>query len=148
MSVAIEPAIESASPAANLQTPVHNVRRANATARPARQLRRTPSPDEILKHYLNRIDPAVAASFTEAQREALKTMLGARGVTKHAVEIRHSIPLGKRQFYTVLLMGREQRSLLRGRGQGSSRPYNILVYACLAALICAPVLGVMLARGL
>jgi len=148
LSIAIEPAIEPASPAANLQSPVHTASRANTAARPTARPRRMPSPDEVLQHYLNRIDPAVAASFTEAQRQALKTMLGARGVTKHAVEIRHSIPFGKRQIYTVLLMGREQRSLLRGRGQGASRPYNFLVYACLAALISAPVLGVILARGL
>jgi hypothetical protein len=97
---------------------------------------------------LNRVDPEVAASFTEPQREAIKTMLGARGVAKHAVEIRHSIPLGKRQFYTVLLMGREQRTFLRARGERAARPFNILVYACLAALVCAPVLGVILARAL
>jgi hypothetical protein len=122
---------------------------ATASKSAIRRPRNTPSRDEILEHYLKRMAPEVAASFTEAQRDAIKSILGTRGMTKHAVEIRRSIPLSKWRFYTVFLMGREHRSLRHLDREGAlSRPFNLLVYACLAALISAPVLGVILAFGL
>ena len=76
------------------------------------------SGDAILKHYFKRLDPEVAASFTEGQREALKTLLGARGMAKHSVEIRRRLRLGKRRFYLVFLFGDDSRSrdrLVRSR---------------------------------
>jgi len=103
----------------------------------------------MLDRYLRRMNPQVAASFTEPQRDALKAMLGARGMAKHAVEIRHSIPFAKWRFYTVLLMGKEQRPLHRLQGEGTvSRPFNLLVYVCLAALFGAMALGTIFALGL
>ncbi len=111
--------------------------------------RRSPSSDDVLQHYLKRIDPEIAASFTEPQRDAIKSILGARGMTKHAVEIRHSLPFAKWRLYIVLLMGKEQRSLHRLRSEGAaSRPFNLLVYICLAGLLGATALGVILALGL
>ena len=111
--------------------------------------RRSPSQDDVLNHYLKRMDPQVAASFSEPQRDAIKSMLGARGMKKHAVEIRHSIPFAKWRFYTVLLMGKEQRSLHRLRSEGAvSRPFNLLVYVCLTALLGAMAVGVVVALGL
>ena len=111
--------------------------------------RRAPSQNDVLDHYLKRVDPRVAASFTEPQRDAIKSMLGSRGMAKHAVEIRHSVPFAKWRFYTVLLMGKEQRPLHRLRGESAaSRPANLLVYLCLAALLGALTVGAVVALGL
>ena len=148
MSYALEPAIDQAKPA-----PEFSPRSSNSPSIPLRQKprhqcrpRNAPSDEEVLRHYLRRVDPEVAASFTEEQRQAIKVMLGARGVIRHAVEIRHSIPMGRKRFYTVLLMGRERRPLHRLRGEGAlSRPLNLAVYAGLAAVVSAPVLGLLLA---
>ncbi len=122
---------------------------ATATDQPLCRPRRAPSQGDVLDHYLKRMDPRVAASFSETQRDAIMAMLGTRGMTKHVVEIRHSIPLAKWRFYTVLLMGKEQRPLHRLRGEGAvSRPFNLLVYICLAALLGAAVVGVAVALWL
>ena len=120
---------------------------ANTTSHNA--TRRNKDSDAFLDHYFKRIDPAVARSFTAEQRDAIKSILGARGMAKHAVEIRRSVPFGKRRLYFVFLMGKEHRSLLRLRRDGAiSRPFNMLVYICLAALLSAPVFGAMLALSL
>ncbi len=141
MSYTTDTAIEQPKPAPRFTT---------ATAQPHRcRPRRSPSQGDVLGHYLKRMDPEVAASFTEPQRNAIESILGARGMTKHAVEIRHSIPFAKWRFYTVLLMGKEQRSLHRLRGEGAvSRPFNLLVYICLTALLGAMAVGVVVALGL
>ena len=76
------------------------------------------SGDAILKHYFKRLDPQVAASFTEVQRDALKSLLGARGMTHHSIEIRRRLSFGKRRFYLVFLLGDDSRSrnrLIRSR---------------------------------
>ena len=76
------------------------------------------SGDAILKHYFKRLEPQVAASFTEDQREALKSLLGARGMANHIVEIRRRLSFGKRRFYFVFLLGDDRRSrnrLVRSR---------------------------------
>ena len=95
--------------------------------------------DAVLDSYLRRIDPAVAASFTPVQREALKTMLGARERARHLLEIRRSIPFGRRWFYIVFLIGAERRSLARLYREGAvSRPFATLVYLVLATLFATP----------
>lgn len=144
MSYAAEPTLRQVRPASSFSSATAIVQRPNkpSSCRP----RHAPSGDEVLKHYLRRVDPEVADSFTPEQREAIKTMLGNRGIARHAVEIRHSLPFGRRRFYMVLLMGREQRSLPRlAREAVQGRPMNLLVYLGLAALFCAPALGVFLA---
>ena len=149
MSHAIETAIEDSKPASTfsppriLQAPRSNPRQ---TARPAPQ---APSSEEVLQRYLKRLEPEVAESFTSEQREAIKTMLGAREVARHVVEIRRSIPFGRKRFYTVLLIGRDQRSLRRLRRAGEvSRSFTLAIYAGLAALALAPAAGVALAFAL
>lgn len=144
MSYASEPAIDQAKPAPKFSpsTPISLRQKPRQQCRP----RNAPSDEEVLRHYLKRVDPEVAASFTDQQRQAIKVMLGGRGLARHAVEIRHSIPLGKKRFYTVLLIGREQRSLHRLRREAAlSRPLNLVVYLGLAAIVSAPVLGLLLA---
>lgn len=98
-----------------------------------------------LDPYLRRLDPEVAASFSDVQREALKDMLCARGVARHLVEIRRSIPFGRRRFYVVFLLGPERRGLSRLYGQGAiSARFTVLFYLGLAAVALAP-LAILLA---
>lgn len=123
--------------------------RTSRKSRPATRNRRVRlgAGDAVLDHYLKRVDPEVAASFTDEQRAAIKTMLGARGIAKHWVEVRRSLPLGRRRFYLVFLLGAERRSLSRLHLEGQvSRPLALLVYVGLAVLALAPVIGVLAAN--
>lgn len=98
----------------------------------------------FLDHYFKRINPRVAASFSEVQKEAIKTMFGARGINTHAVDIRHGVVLGRQRFYMVLLLGREQRSFpradLASRGMGF---FTFLAYLVLVALVLATIFGLV-----
>ncbi len=62
-----------------------------------------------LQHILSRMPEQEAASFTEAQRQALSLAL--RASTRHAVDFRPvmKIPLLPWSFYLVLLVGRNRR---------------------------------------
>lgn len=104
------------------------------------------SGDAILTHYLKRLDPKVASSFTEHQREALKSLLGARGMTRHSVEIRRSLRFGKRRFYLVFLLGDDTRSRNRLiRSRQSSFVSIALSYLVSAIYWLSPiVLGVLI----
>ena len=147
MCHALETAIDQSKPAPAFSPPslVNLPQSAGRRGRP----RHAPSAEEVLRHYLKRLDPEVAESFTSEQREAIKVMLGAREVAKHFVEVRRSIPFGRKRFYTVLLIGREQRSLGRLRREGEdSRRFTLALYTGLAALILAPAIGVALAYAL
>ena len=115
---------------------------------PARRPRsRSASDQAVLEHYFKRLDPEVAASFTEAQREAIQTMFGARELAKHAVELRRSVPLpGGRRFYLVFLLGRERRGITHLYSQGTaSKGFDVLWYLGLGALCLAPVLALLIA---
>jgi hypothetical protein len=85
-----------------------------ATAAPRTRAARL-SEDEFLAHYFRLIDPAVAASFTKEQRRAIRAMFGDRGVTRHAIDIRCTFPLGWRRCYLVFLLGRDRRKRIRPR---------------------------------
>lgn len=99
----------------------------------------TAARDPFIDHYFKRIDPQVAASFTPEQQEAIKTMFGARGIARHTVELRRSLPVGKRRYYLVLLLGREQRTFGRLYSEGAvSGPFNLLGYAIIAGLWLVP----------
>jgi len=101
--------------------------------------------DPFLDHYFKRIDPRVAASFSPEQCEAIKTMFGARGIAKHSVEIRRSLPIGRGRYYLVLLLGRERRTFGRLYSEGAiSGSFNILGYAITAALWMLPAVGAAL----
>ncbi|MDH3594482.1 MAG: hypothetical protein OEU09_00805 [Rhodospirillales bacterium] len=95
-----------------------------------------PDDDGFLDHYFKRIDPQVAASFTPAQQQAIKTMFGTRGINRHAVDIRRGLSFGRSRFYMVFLMGREHRAL-----GGSARPglRSFVGYLFLALLLLVPI---------
>jgi hypothetical protein len=101
--------------------------------------------DSFIDHYFKRIDPQIAASFTDDQCEAIKSMFGARGVVTHSLEIRRSLPIGRRRYYLVLLLGRERRTFGRLNCEGViTRPFNLLGYAITAALWMVPAIGTAL----
>lgn len=101
--------------------------------------------DPFLDHYFKRIEPGIAASFTAEQREAIKTMFGARGIAQHAVEIRRSLPIGRGRYYLVLLLGRERRTFGRLYSEGAVSGYfNILGYVITAALWILPAVAAAL----
>src|SRR3546814_9410027 len=72
-------------------------------------------------------------------------MFGARGVARHTVEIRRSLPIGRGRYYLVLLLGRERRTVGRLYSEGSmSTAFNLLGYAITAALWMLPAVGAAL----
>lgn len=118
-------------------------------ARPQRHRVRPASSEAVLEHYLKSIDPEVAASFTEVQREAIKLMLGVRSVAKHAVEVRRSVPLGRRRFYLVFLMGAERRALARLHGEGlAGHPLRAIAWLTAGALALGLLIGALTLTGL
>jgi len=101
--------------------------------------------DPFIDHYFKRIDPRLAETFTQDQCEAIKTMFGARGMAQHAVEVRRSLPIGRRRYYLVLLLGRERRTFGRLHSEGAiSGSFNLLGYAITAALWTLPAAGAAL----
>ena len=106
---------------------------------------RRPTDQAFLDHYLTRLDPEVANSFSEAQKQAIWTLFGGRGIAKHTVEMRRALPLpGGRLFYMVFLCGREQRGITRLHGHGeSSRVTDLLWYLGLGVLCLTPVLALL-----
>ncbi|WP_157845980.1 hypothetical protein [Kiloniella litopenaei] len=92
--------------------------------------------DAFIKHYFSRIDPDIAASFTDDQKHAIKQMFGARGYAKHPVEVRRSIPFGRHRFYLIFLLGRERRAYERLKSEGQASGY--VAYALASAFWLAP----------
>ncbi|HEY5597343.1 MAG TPA: hypothetical protein VIK47_00940 [Kiloniellales bacterium] len=127
--------------------------RAQAAPKPRPSPPRRPaaetSKESFLDHYFKRLNPEVAATFTEEQRDAIAVMFGAREIANHSIEIRRSIPFGRRRFYLVLLMGPERRNFIRLHGQVPvARPFNLLFYLGAAALLLLPVLALLYGTGL
>lgn len=60
--------------------------------------------------FFSRIPSDVARSFSPAQLDAVKRAFGARSPSTHIVDLRFSVPIGRRAWYVVFLAGRERRS--------------------------------------
>ena len=76
------------------------------------------SDDCFLDYYFRRVDPRIAASFTEEQRQAIKTMFDGRSVRRHPLDVRRTVGFGKYRFYFVVLGGRERRLLPKSKPVG------------------------------
>lgn len=101
--------------------------------------------DPFIDHYFKRIDPRVAGTFSPEQCEAIKTMFGARGIAKHSVEVRRSLPIGRGRYYLVLLIGRERRTMGRLYSEGAvGGTSNLVGYAVTAALWMVPAIAAAL----
>ena len=99
--------------------------------------------NDLLNHYLRRIDPQVASSFTAPQRQALKTILGLRGASNHAVEVRRSFGFGRSRYYLVFLLGRERRTLARLHRERTHGAATAARYLGLVLLFLLPVFGLV-----
>ncbi len=124
--------------------------RAAISARKVRRAEaRNASDQAFLDHYFQRLVPEVAASFSAEQRAAIVAMFGARGIARHAVEVRRSVPfLGGWRLYLVFLLGRERRTISRLYSQGlTSGRFNVAFYLGLGALFLLPVLILLTAGG-
>ena len=124
---------------------------AGRTSRAPAMRRRTAdvSKETFLNHYFKRLNPDVAATFTEEQRDAISIMFGAREIADHTIEIRRSIPFGRRRFYLVFLMGPERRDFARLHRQVAvARPFNFLFYLAAGAILLLPVLALLYGIGL
>ncbi|MDR3519975.1 MAG: hypothetical protein P4L54_00015 [Acidocella sp.] len=64
---------------------------------------------EALAMFLSRIEPELAQSFTQAQREAINLHFGMRYRSQHLIDWRRRILFPFSRFYIVLLAGREPR---------------------------------------
>jgi hypothetical protein len=100
--------------------------------------------------FFSRIPADVARSFSPAQLDAVKRAFGARSPGVHAVDLRFSLPIGRRAWYVVFLAGRERRSSDRTIMERLFRPLwtgaNVLVLAAFA-LTFALALATMLYVG-
>ncbi|SMF63331.1 hypothetical protein SAMN06265365_12297 [Tistlia consotensis] len=98
--------------------------------------------DHFLAQYFQRIDLKVAATFTPEQRTALKQMFGDLNKGNHLVDFRHSLPIGRKRFYLVVLFGHERRELDRLRAEGVvSRSTTIFIYLLTLLILAVPLVG-------
>jgi hypothetical protein len=67
-----------------------------------------------MTRFLGRLNPQVAASFSDEQLAAVELHFGMRHVVDHAVDWRTRFGLPFARFYFVLLAGWEQRGAERG----------------------------------
>ena len=95
--------------------------------------------DPFHRMFFARIPKDVASSFTPAQLDAIKRAFGARALGAHAIDIRMSMPLGRRSVYLVLLAGREKRTFDRATLERLFRPLwtvaNAAVLGCFAVML-------------
>lgn len=113
--------------------------------RPIRHRGLKPAEDDtLLDHYFKRIDPKVAATFTAPQRQALRTILGMRGLSSHTIEFRRNLAIGRSRYYLVFLLGRDHRAMARLHREkiadGSRSAYH---YFGLVLLLLLPVFGLI-----
>jgi hypothetical protein len=63
----------------------------------------------VLGRFLERLPPALAASFSSAQLEAIELHFGMRHRVKHGIDWRRRIRLPFLSGYVVVLAGRDAR---------------------------------------
>lgn len=107
--------------------------------RPAIQ---TAPPSTIVDYAFARMDPQVASSFTENQRQALAVALAPR---RHAVNLRLSVPYGLGRGYLVVLAGQERRDALR---HPETAPHPLWTPLALAILLGVMGSGIAMFMGL
>lgn len=111
----------------------------------SRRAERNAGPDDFIDHCFRRIDKRVAASFTAEQRAAIRTMFEGRGATRHPVDLRTSLPLGRRRYYLVFLMGRDRRRRFHGATEARRVLRDLIGTGLLATGILLPLFVLALA---
>ena len=69
----------------------------------------SPKGDIFFDHSFRRIDPEIAASFTDQQLGAIKAAFTRRTGLDHRVEFRHGLALGHKRYYFAFLFGSDKR---------------------------------------
>jgi len=96
--------------------------------------------DPFVEKFFSRIHGEVAASFTDAQLNAIKMAFGARDWGSHSIDMRRSVRFLWWRFYFVLLAGPERRPAERLAAEGS--PFgtigNALLTTAFLLMILAP----------
>jgi hypothetical protein len=99
--------------------------------------------DPFLDTFLKRLDPDIAASFTDEQLNAIRLSFGAQVRQRHPLDIRRSVLVLCRRYYLILLAGRERRPLERLYREGFvSRVLDVSV-TVLSVLAIGVLLGVL-----
>ena len=83
----------------------------------------------------------MACSFTPAQLDAVKLAFGAAPRGAHAIDVRLSLPLGRRWGYFVLLAGLERRTFNWRSFKRLFRPFLTLGQAITLALFLLMIVG-------
>jgi hypothetical protein len=83
--------------------------------------------DPFVQKFFARIPPETATTFTDAQLAELKRVFNVRVEQKHSVDIRLSVPIFKRRFYLVYLLGKDNRRVKRVQPSVSKPANKILL---------------------
>lgn len=107
-----------------------------------------PKADSAFDKFFARIPPETAATFTDAQLNAIKRVLSSTTICGgHAVNIRLSLPVPGQRFYFVLLAGWERRSSKRIRAEKLNHrvwmPANIIVMTVFLILLLTSIFSVL-----
>lgn len=114
---------------------------ARRVRRPRRAALRDETEDPFFATFFSRIPEEVASSFTPEQLDAIKLAFGARVRGAHAIDVRLSVPLGRRWGYFVLLAGLERRTFNWRSFKDSFRPFLTFGQAITLALFLLMIIG-------
>ncbi|WP_035985174.1 hypothetical protein [Leptolyngbya sp. KIOST-1] len=95
---------------------------------------------KALERLLEQMNPTIARSFNEEQREALQVAMATTLWQKHPVDIRLSIPLLLQRYYVVVVAGPEKRS--RERRQQDKSCQSVSIPGQMAMMIALTALGI------
>ena len=106
--------------------------------------------EQTFEQTLQRMPSEGVASLTPSQREALRTVIPGGQSSKHALDLRLTIPFPGRGFYLVLFGGRERRSIKRLRENPnyySTLLGSLVLLALLAGVTVPGILWLMRANS-
>lgn len=103
---------------------------------------------QTLERVLDRLEPTVRSSFTDAQRAALNEALVARAWRDHSVDIRFRLPFAASRYYVRLVADREKRNIARQRADQAQHPLatigNTLFVGTISMVVCSLALFALL----
>ena len=99
------------------------------------------------ERLLDSMPSSVRGTFIPAQRDAIEAALSRRKAA-HKIDFRVSIPLLRDRYYLVFLLGRENRSLERLRGEGQltfgrvAATYSVIATTIIVAMLLSGALAI------
>lgn len=73
----------------------------------------TATPPLPVEQLLARMTPEIASSFTQQQIDSLRAAIRGPARSRHAVDLRFTLPIWRWRFYFVFLIGKDRRALTR-----------------------------------